>query len=136
MRHFLVQLAGLGHSARTEVVAAHLKRVALPAFYAADTALADTIARSGRDDARDALAGPLLQLVQLKDGAGHAAASTLNAVSAEGHGDDPLSDLDPIAEPALAAALALLVSDVLPMDAFTELYAPFASVIPVGENAR
>ena len=32
---------------------------------------------------------------------------------------------------ALAATLALLVRDVLPASAFTTLYAPFATLIPV-----
>ena len=43
---------------------------------------------------------------------------------------DVLAQLDPIAEPALAALLALLVADLLPPSITDQLYAPFAELIP------
>jgi hypothetical protein len=43
--------------------------------------------------------------------------------------NDPLASLDPVAEPALAALLALLVADILDGTHIGVLYAPFASLI-------
>ena len=79
--------------------------------------LGETIERSGRTDARDALAGPLLQLVRHPRDTGADV-------------DDGLEALDPIAEPALAALLAILVDDLLPAEPRALLYAPFQFVIP------
>jgi hypothetical protein len=115
VRRFLVQFAGLGAAARAEVMASHRAVVDRREYVAAESLIGETIARAGRTDARDALAGPLLQLVRTAD---EAAAN-----------DDALSMLDPIAEPALAAMLALLVADLVPETAFAELYRPFESVI-------
>jgi hypothetical protein len=116
VRRFLVQLAGLGAEARHRVVANHAEVVETAAFAAAEVALGETIERAGRTDARDALAGPLLQLVRRVDSAAATA--------------DELATLDPIAEPALAALLALIVADLLPADEVGRLYAPFNAVIP------
>lgn len=120
VRNFLVRLAGLGQSSRAEVVRRHVQCSALSTYHTADALLGDTIARSGREDIRDALAGPLLQLVQRSDMPTPADAD-----------DDPLQALDAIAEPALAAAMALLASDILPAETVRELYAPFDTVIPL-----
>ncbi len=118
VRRFLVQLAGLGAVAREQVVARYAASSRTSAYAAAETALGDAIERSGRTDARDALAGPLLQLVRRADAADSP--------------DDELAALDPIAEPALAALLALIVADLLPRDTVALLYAPFDDVIPYG----
>ena len=116
VRRFLVQLAGLGAELRREVVARHDALAPTSAYAAAEALLGETIERSGRTDARDALAGPLLQLVRR--------APDL-ALAAEG-----LDALDPIAEPALAALLAIVVADLLPADQAALLYAPFESAMP------
>lgn len=121
VRRFLVRLAGLGTGSRDDVVAAHRACCIRPAYQAAERLLGSTIERSGRTDAQQALAGPLLQLVRLPT----------PADEAEVRGDDDLHALDPIAEPALAALLALLVADLLPRDLLAELYAPFESVLPL-----
>lgn len=120
VRNFLVQLAGLDSEAHDGVVARfdalHQERV----YVAADVTLGQTLERSGRNDARDAVAGPLLQLVRIEQA------------------DDPAVDsrslehaLDPIAEPALAAVLALIVSDLLPTATLATLYSPFEPIIPL-----
>lgn len=115
VRRFLVQFAGLGADARTEVLTRHRAIVDDREYVAAESLIGETIARAGRTDARDALAGPLMQLVR-------------TTASADPD-DDVLSMLDPIAEPALAALLALLVADLVPSSAFAELYQPFEAVI-------
>jgi hypothetical protein len=87
-----------------------------PRFAAADRALSAAVAATQREPERDAVLGPLLQLVR------------------DPHAPEPAPDaplpLDPVAEGALAAVLALLVRDVLSPSAFATLYAPFAERIP------
>ena len=126
IRQFLVQLAGLGADSRAAIVARYHAAVTSIAWVRAERVLGDTIERAGRGDARDALAGPLLQLVR--------APSTAEA-TAELSDDDLLASLDPVAEPALAALLSVLVRDVLPEDVFATLYAPFAAEINLRDAA-
>ena len=121
VRRFLVRLAGLGTGSRHDVVVAHSACCVRPAYQAAERLLGSTIERSGRADAQQALAGPLLQLVRLPTPVDESAV----------RGDDDLHSLDPIAEPALAALLALLVADLLPREILAELYAPFEPVLPL-----
>ena len=118
VRRFLVQLAGLGVTLRAEVVARHAGLAPTSAYAAAEALLGETIERSGRTDARDALAGPLVQLVRHPRETGDVG---------EGFEGEAL---DPIAEPALAALLAILVDDLLPAEPRALLYAPFQFVIP------
>jgi len=117
VRRFLVRLAGLGSTDRAAVVARYETIAATRAYEAADARLGEVITRSGREEARDALSGPLLQLVKRP---------TPDA--------SPESEiaLEPIAEPALAALLALMVRDLL--DDATELLLTdaFADTIPPG----
>lgn len=119
IRAFLVRFAGLGATDRAQIVAAFAAQCVTRAWSDADRALGDTIERSGRTEERDALAGPLLQLARLDDAAEH------------GTDDVPL---DPVAEPALAALMALLVRDLLSPHHVATLYAPFAETIPLGEQ--
>jgi hypothetical protein len=133
IRRFLVRLAALDDAARETVVARFTAVANSRAFAAADMALAETIERSGRADAQDALAGPLLQLVRRREhtDAFPADVSAESAESAEGadaEGAGPA--LDALAEPALAALLALLVRDLLPPAQFHLLYSAFADAIP------
>ena len=114
IRRFLVQLAGLGAEARSGVVDRFHSVMHTPDFASAESAMGLAIERGGRVDARDAVAGPLLQLVR-----------DANRTDE----DDPLASLEPIAEPALAAVLALLVSDLLPPLYVRVLYEPFAAEI-------
>src|SRR6187399_1406148 len=81
VRQFLLRLAGLGVTLREEVVTRHSGLAPTSAYATAEALLGETIERSGRTDARDALAGPLLQLVRRP-----------NEV------DEGLDALDPIAE--------------------------------------
>jgi hypothetical protein len=113
-----VQLAALDAAARAGVVTRFDGIASSPAFAAADAILAETIERSGRNAERDALAGPLLQIARRRD----------EMLPADGMAQP--GDLDPIAEPALAALLALLVADLLPARHFELLYSPFAVAIP------
>ncbi len=119
VRHFLRQLAGLGTSARADVVSRHASTCTTREWHMAETVLGTTIERAGRSDAQQAIAGPLLQLMRRSD------------APADTRADDAaLDQLDPIAEPALAALLVLIVADLLPAEVAERLYAPFASVIP------
>lgn len=127
IRRFLVRLAALPSDARSTVVQRYREQELLADFHAADATVGETIERSGRTDARDALGGPLVQIVQLPR----------DAPSRDLADDDDLSGmLDPIAEPALAALLALLVRDLLPAAQFAVLYQPFAEAIPVDDAAQ
>ena len=117
IRGFLVRLAGLGTTDRAAVVARY-ETIALTRDYeAADTRLGDVIKRSGREEARDALSGPLLQLMKrpVPD------ASTAAEI-----------ELEPIAEPALAALLALMVRDLLDDATVRLLTDAFTDTIPLG----
>lgn len=119
IRQFLVRLAGLGALARKDVVARHLAHVNSADYIAAETALAEVIERSGRTAERDALAGPLMQLLVV---------SPTAPDDAQAIPSDDLQ-LDPVAEPALAALLALLVSDLMAPHHVSTLTAPFADMM-------
>ncbi|MBY0491429.1 MAG: hypothetical protein K2R93_16455 [Gemmatimonadaceae bacterium] len=117
VRAMLVQLAGLGAADRARVVAAHTALCTTRAWVTAERQLAETMARSDREAYREALSGPLLQLVRVPD------APTPQTE------EEALATLDPVAEPALAALLAVLVQDLLPPDTVRTLCAPFADVL-------
>jgi hypothetical protein len=91
------------------------------AFTAADRALEQAVSSTGREQERDALVGPLVQLLS-----GHP-----DRLAADPSGAHRGMDLEAMSEAALAATLALLVRDVLRPDDFATLYAPFAELIPV-----
>ena len=116
VRGFLVRLAGLSAADRAAVVARYDVVVATRAYQIADTRLGDVISRSGREEARDALSGPLLQLVKKPGSAG---APELEL------------ELEPIAEPALAALLALMVRDLLDDATLHSLTDAFSEAIPL-----
>ncbi|WP_411280236.1 hypothetical protein [Gemmatimonas sp.] len=115
VRGFLVRLAGLGAADRAAVVARYEAVAATRAYEGADTRLGDVITRSGREEARDALSGPLLQLVK----------RTTSPTATE-------IELEPIAEPALAALLALMVRDLLDDATLRLLTDAFSDTIPLG----
>jgi hypothetical protein len=119
VRRFLAQLAGLSAADRSRVVALHATHAASRNWIAAEDAMAEAFVRSDRESLRDALGGPLMQLVRLPD-----AAATIRE-------DEALASLDPIAESALAALLALVVRDLLAPAHVATLLAPFASVIDI-----
>lgn len=125
IRRFLVRLAGLGMSDRQAIVDAYAGITSTRAYDAAEAELAQAIERSGRESARDALSGPLLQLVRGR------------AVPSDGSEDEAL---DPVAEPALAALLALLVRDLLDARVFDTLYRACEALVPLadvlGRDAR
>jgi hypothetical protein len=117
VRRFLVRLAGLGAPDRAAVVARYETVAATRAYEAADARLGEVITRSGREEARDALSGPLLQLVK----------RPMPEASPESE-----IVLEPIAEPALAALLALMVRDLLDDATVRLLTDAFADTIPPG----
>lgn len=121
VRSFLVRLAGLGAADRDAVVTRHAALADSPRYRRADATLGDVITRSGREAARDALTGPLLQLVKRQA-----------ALTDADQGDTDDIALDPIAEPALAALLALLVRDLLDDDTVRLLSDAFSDTIPPG----
>ena len=110
VRQFLVRLAALGTVQRGEVVTAYAALAESASWLRADARLGRAIQSSGRGDVEQTLAGPLLQLVTSRE--------------AEG------GSLDAIAEPALAALLAIVVADLLSEADFATLYRPFAQIIP------
>jgi hypothetical protein len=117
IRGFLVRLAGLGTTDRAAVVARY-ETIALSRDYeAADARLGDVIKRSGREEARDALSGPFLQLMKrpMPDAS-----------------PDAEIELEPIAESALAALLALMVRDLLDDATVRLLTDAFTDTIPLG----
>jgi hypothetical protein len=121
VRRFLQRLAG---KPAADCVAAARRYVALqgtPAFVAADRALGHALESSGRTDPRDAVVGPIVQLM-----GGHAERLASEPELAGVTSDD-------MAECALAAALALIVGDVIAGDALEVLYRPFAGIIPIAE---
>jgi len=120
VRDFLVHFAGLGAHARAGVVARYNAMSNTPEFTAAESVLGETIARAGLLDARDALAGPLLQLVR--------APEPVPASTQDANEDDVV--LDPIAEPALAALLAILTEGLVDPDITRQLYSPFDDAMP------
>ena len=121
LRHFLrrlatqppvVWLAAARHYERARDASAHRR---------ADHALAAAVAALGREAARDALVGPVVQMAR-------------RAAAAHGPADE--QDVERLAEPALAATLALLVSDTLPAAHVAQLYGAFDGAIPLAELAR
>ena len=125
IRRFFVALAALEIEPHDAVVRRFAAQSESGAFLAADATLGEIIERSGRTDARDALFGPLLQLVRDRDVVEEAVAEESVAEA-----DTPVP-LDPIAEPALAALMALLVHDLLSAATLATLYAAFAEAIPL-----
>ncbi|QJR34658.1 hypothetical protein [Gemmatimonas groenlandica] len=117
VRGFLVRLAGLGAADRAGVVARYATIAVTTEYEAADARLGEVITRSGREDARDALSGPLLQLVK-------------RPVQDAAAGED--IELEPIAEPALAALLALMTRDLLDETTVRLLTEAFSNTIPLG----
>lgn len=114
VRRFLARFAGLSTADRAGILAKYVAQAESARWHRADTALASALTGADREAARDAVAGPLLQLVRV----------------GEPDDNDPLASLDPVAEPALAALLALLVADVLDSTHVDTLYAPFELLIP------
>lgn len=128
IRHFLVRLAGLSRHDRARAVEAYVAHSATAAFQRAEATLATVMERSGREEARDAVSGPFLQLVQRPD------RPTPGDTLQPDDDTTPLDGLEPIAEPALAALMALLVRDLLPPEDFANLVAPIATVLDLGAS--
>jgi hypothetical protein len=117
IRRFLQRLAALAPAEWAAVAAEYEALQRGPRFAGADRALSAAVSATQREPQRDAVLGPLLQLVA--------------EPRPEGEGPDEPPPLAPVAEAALAAVLALLVRDVLGASAFATLYAPFAERIPL-----
>jgi hypothetical protein len=117
VRRFLQRLAGKPTSDCAAAARTYLALQSDPDFRIADRLLGAAIDRAGRTDARDAVVGPIVQLM-----AGH---------SPRLEPDGPTQD--DLAETALAAALGLIVRDEIPDEAFNVLYAAFAELIPIVE---
>lgn len=117
VRHFLQRLARQPAIAWLAAARQYAERRDTPIVRRADRALGQVIDGHGRTRERDALVGPVLQMAR-------------TAVPAPmGEGDD--ETLERMAEPALAAVLALLVEDLLAAEHVAALYAPFAQAIPL-----
>jgi hypothetical protein len=137
IRTFLVQLASLERAPHDEIIASYHALSMTSRFDSADQQLSEAITRSGRTDARDALFGPFLQLMRER----HLEADGATPVSATpssetGDAPDDAIELDPIAESALAALMALLVHDLLPHEVLATLYAPYEPYVPLATVIR
>lgn len=121
VRRFLQRLAGKPATDCAAAARVYLSLQGTPALIAADRALGHALETRSRTDARDAVVGPIIQLMN-----GHAGRletdPALSGVS-----------LDDMAETALAAVLALIVGDIIAADALEVLYRPFAALIPIEE---
>lgn len=124
VRRFLQRFAALRAADWERAAHRYTEQAGTAAFAAADRALAQAVERTGRAAERDAVVGPLVQLVR---------DAPLAPRGASSDDDDGLTLLPPVAEAALAALLALVVRDVLPERAFEALYAPFAELVPVDQ---
>ena len=116
IRRFLQRLAALTPGDESEIADRYAALATGDAFRAADAAVALLIAGAGRDAERDAMAGPLLQLVRAR-------VNDTQPTNRDASGSRP------IAEPALAALLALLMHDLLPPKGFKVLYQSFEPLI-------
>ena len=108
VRRFLQRFAALDARQWDEAAATFGSLETTPRFRSADRALGTAIERTQRTRERDAVLGPLLQIAR----------------PAEGSDEPP-----PVAAAALAAALALVMRDVLDDATFATLYAPFAPLV-------
>lgn len=136
IRRFMARLAAISSADRLIICQAYEKASELPRWSQVERRLAAIIERSGRQAEQEAVAGPLLQLVRLEAGASsgmQGEAEVLSETASEAADDDPLKNLDPVAEPALAAVLALLVRDLLQPSDFELLIGPVVQVISLEE---
>ena len=120
VRRFLQRLAGKPVSDCIAAARVYLELQSTPDFRTADRALGHALEASGRTDARDAIVGPLVQLMT----------SHAPKLDADITGGVTVDDL---AEAALAAALGLIVGDVIPAPVLEMLYRPFEGIIPLEE---
>ena len=114
VRRFLERLARLTPGEWAAAAGAYAAGWREAASARADAALADAITRTGREQARDQLVGPVLQMARV-------------VAAPMRHPSPP--DEEALAEAALAAALAVLARDALPPDAYDRLVAPFAAAV-------
>jgi hypothetical protein len=121
VRRFLQRLAGKPAADCVAAARVYLSLQGTPTLRAADRSLGDALESSDRTEARDAVVGPIVQLMN-----GHAERLAAEPSFAGVTVDD-------LAETALAAALALIVGDIIAADALEVLYRPFASLIPIEE---
>ncbi len=118
IKRFLRDLAALSQEAHDAVCAEWHAVRQTPAFARADRALGEAMVRANREAERDAAAGPLLQMLRLEP-----------VSEGPNQAPDEPPPLDPIAEPALAALMALVVRDLLPDDVFAVLVRPVESLV-------
>lgn len=120
VRHFLQRLAALPPVVWL-AAARHYERARDDVRHRrADQALGAAVAALDRERERDALVGPVVQLARR---------------AAERHGPTDDDTVERLAEAALAATLALLVSDSLPRAHVAQLYGAFEGAIPLAELA-
>ncbi|HEX5829952.1 MAG TPA: hypothetical protein VFY16_03150 [Gemmatimonadaceae bacterium] len=119
MRRFLVRLAEQRELVWMAAARAWREPADAGRRRRADRALGAAVKRMGRETARDAVVGPVVQMAR--------------RVALALHQEPDEAALEELAEPALAAALAVLVSDELSADVLMALYEPFDGAIPLAE---
>ena len=124
VRRLLQRLAALPPEEWTRLAQLYEGLARTASFAAADRALGELIAGSGREGEGDAVVGPV---VQIATDAAARVARTLGASAPEP---------DRYAEPALAAALAVVARDLLDEQQFQLLYGPVSWGVPITELDR
>jgi hypothetical protein len=100
-------------------------------FAAAERALATAVSGAGRERERDAVVGPV---VQISADAARRVGRVARGDAPDGAPSDESDEsADRFAEPALAAALAVISRDVLSPEDFETLYSAVSWAVPVKE---
>jgi len=116
VRRLLQRLAALPPEQWTRVARLYEGLQRTPRFAAADRALGDAMSAAGREGERDAVVGPVVQI------ATDAAERVARATPGGADGGAQSAEVDRYAEPALAAALAVVARDVIGREEFETLY--------------
>jgi hypothetical protein len=128
VRRLLQRLAAAPAEAWATAAARYEALARTPRYAAAERALAVAVTAAGRERERDAVVGPLVQIAT--DAAERVA--RLGPAHASASADAP-SPADRFAEPALAAALAVVMRDVLKRSEFEGLYEAVNEMVAEGE---
>ena len=123
VRRLLQRLAALPPEQWTRAARLYEGLQRTPRFSAADRALGDAITAAGREGERDAVVGPVVQIAT-------------DAAERVGRATGEAPDVDRYAEPALAAALAVVARELLDPEQFTTLYASVSWAVPEVELGR
>lgn len=129
VRRLLQRLAALPPDRWTRIARLYEGLQRTPRFVAADRVLGEAMTAAGREGERDAVVGPVVQIAT--DAAERAGRATSGA-----DGGVQSGEVDRYAEPALAAALAVVARDLIGRDEFETLYGAVSWGVPEAELGR